>query len=268
MSSDSKKFFFDQHNFDDGAIDTTAKYQDDLPPPPPLFTEDELEAVKKQAFNEGKAQGLKDSEASQQAALLKNLEAVQRFAGQLMQAEDSRRAQYENEVVLLCDALFTALFPLYYEAQGQEELRQILQQTLDQQKPDQALELAVSTADFDIISDFVHGHPLHESIKIITRDQFHSGQVELNWAYGGTIVNIPHTTQEIRAILQQTLEEKGLKRHDVEELSGTEPALESVKDENASIEDQKTEPLTEDLAPSEIPSDEVQAPPEKDNDEQ
>lgn len=215
---------FDLNNFDHGMIDMSEKYSEELEPPPPIFSEEELENAKRLAMKEGIKQGKQQAESQQNQRIAKALEGLQLQISSLVKSEHERNVVFENEVLLLFKSLFESVMPLYYKEYGTSELCDLLKQAIESQQPDKQIDIIVSNEDKDAIETFIEQQGFFNEISLLSDSQFASGHAELKWTHGGSIAHIPQTTHEILSLIQQTLEEKGIKGHDSPVADGIENA--------------------------------------------
>lgn len=124
----ARRFFFDQNNFNDDFV------PDPEVPPPPVFSEQELEAARKESYRQGKDNGLAEAAASREKKVADLLQKVTQNFSTLFAAEQARAAQYEAEALYLARAIFSKLFPALNEKNGLEEVQQALSSILENQR--------------------------------------------------------------------------------------------------------------------------------------
>ena len=242
MTHAGEKFFFHMHNFDDDVIDEAdlEDIEDDLPPPPPVFTESELEAEKKKAFQEGHAQGVQETESSRAQALANAMQTLSRDIKTLFDAEHTREKRFEQEVVTLCKAMFEQAFPAFHQQHGFDELSAQLHDILKTQHAHRAIELRTS-------SDLAKGvEAFMEKLKsqnpdcdfvVLGDDTLQDGQFLLKWEDGGASYDAHAIAQQIIAHLDDTLAIKPVTSHDDRSEESNTSFEEADIEEPSAIED-------------------------------
>ena len=252
MSQADQKFFFDMNNFDDDVIDRDLleEEEEDLPPPPPTFSEAELAAAKKQAYEEGHAAGVKEVETSRAQALANLMQKLTIDMQTLFISEHERQQAYEREVVTLSLAIFEQAFPAYQTHHGLDELTMQLREVLQAQQGQNKIEIRVSEEYAKGVEAFI------EKLKaqnpdlrcvVIGDTSVADGAFKVAWDDGGAVHDSHAIAQRIVAKLNEILAADGTTSHDkgVED-SHQAGALSSddTKDENLNQGDADDTPDT------------------------
>lgn len=253
MSKDPEKFFFHLHNFDNGPEDTSLPSEaeileaaeEDAPPPPPTFTEEELAAATAKAFEEGRAKGAEDSEASKVRATQMAVQTLGTDIQALITAEHEREDSYKGEVIRVTTSIFEKLFPIYSRTEGLSEMQSAVSRVLETQSGQHTIEILTHSDDqADIERHFKEQTQINE-LSVIVQDGIMAGNCEIRWKNGGALYNARKVSEDISQLLQQTLEDAGITSHDSENI---DPPAE----ENCAIIEgkaaEKPEKVTEDGA--------------------
>ena len=234
------------HNFDDEVIDEPPpeEIEEDLPPPPPVFSESELEAAKKKAFNEGCAKGISDSKASRDQALA---DVMQRLSGDmqtLFAAEKAREERYEREVIALCHALFKQAFPAFQEKHGFDELVTQLETILRAQHGQRRIEIRISgdyAQDVETFMNELHAQNSELNFTVLSDDTLETGSFKINWDDGGAIYDTPALAKRILSNLEEMLAGERVPSHndssEESNISGENTPHDEQTDNNPIAED-------------------------------
>lgn len=206
-----KPFYFDFNVFDDGA---TADADD--PPPPPVFSEDELEQAKKQAYEQGKKAGFAESQAGLTRDILNLIQGIKQASALLFAAEDERRALYEYEAVHLTAALFSKLFPVYLARYGFDEMKEQVLNILRSQRSSQEITIEIPENLENPVREFFLSQPNFQDNKIILKpaSDLNGSQCRLFWSDGGAIHDPINCAESTLLILKESLLLNGITPHD------------------------------------------------------
>src|SRR3569833_917135 len=102
-----RKFLFDVNNFD---IRTEEEA--------PVFSGDQIEAARREAYEQGKRDGLTEAKGLREKHVAVLLGVIKQNFTALFAAENTRSGQYEAETLFLCRAVFNRLFPGLNERHG------------------------------------------------------------------------------------------------------------------------------------------------------
>ena len=238
MSTDTKtlsdeKFFFDQHNFDDHHEEEP----EDLEPPPPVFSEAELAAAKKKAYQEGHNAATLAEKDSRAQHLNMVMDQVLAQMGSIFDQENTREERYEAEAVNLTRSIFETVYPHYAERAGFDELLSALKTITDKYSKQDAVVVRINP-------DFVDGITTYLK-KIETKNPDIRFEVKgdanikdtacrLSWKNGGAAHDPQALAQEILAILDDGLAGRTTNSHDDSEMQSSD-----APDQTPSAEDLK-----------------------------
>lgn len=152
---DPRKFFFDLNNFDQSAAERERqKQKEEEPPPPPTFSEEELEAAKKQAYDEGYKVGRQDEKETREQEASQNLQQISQSLSGLFSSENERTEMFMlGAINLTCHSLDRA-FPQIVQQVASKEIKSFLEVELDKLRQMPGLKIYVHPD----ISDLVKGH--------------------------------------------------------------------------------------------------------------
>ncbi len=240
----TEKFLFNLNDFSLDApenIDEEAEEQELPPPPPPTFTESELEAAKAQAYKEGKKAGFDESETSKTKSIENSVQSLALMLANLIGNEGVRAKTYENEVVLISEAIFSTILPDFVSKHGLEELKAAISNALRPLENLKSIEILCSEEEKGAIESYFSSDSAIEGVVFKADSTISPGDCHIRWKDGGAIHNASEVTDKIRIYLEQTLEENGIKSHD-----------EEVKDDdtrdNCDIIDNETPDIDSDTA--------------------
>lgn len=214
LQDKEKKFLFNMHNFDD---DFEEEAPEEEVPPPPVFSEQELEGAKKQAYAQGKKEGISETEQSETRQIGRTLEHLSSRVQTLFESESQRERTFEKEVIALTLEIFQKLFPIYNENAGFAELAQCISETLKKQEGQKNILIQVCPAELEGIKQHL------SQMKFLGRDYGFSvegeeslspGACKISWADGGALRDLQAVSGEIQSLMQQILAGRAAKGHD------------------------------------------------------
>lgn len=206
-----KKFLFDVHNFDEREEGDADQEEEHLPPPPPSFSQEELEAARIAAYEQGKSDGLAEALNSFEMQVTDTLAIIRDNFSILFDAEERRNRIFEKETVQLCQALFTRAFPFMTEKFGMEDVKQAVTGILETVREQKELVIDVPPAYAETIQRHVDGllH-LQDGPRCTVRanDALQDGQCRIAWNNGSAIRNPIALAEQIQARIEHLLAEK------------------------------------------------------------
>jgi len=241
-NNNSKKFFFDMHNFDDDALEgedenaQSEEEKDDLPPPPPVFSQGELEAAKKAAYEDGLKKGIEQTEASSEKTAALALQDIAAQIPGLQQAEAERSKTYETETVRLALSLFEKVLPHYNKTYGFEELQNAIISILQKQGSSNHISIFIHNDVAENVKNKIEEMARQTgiaNIEVHEDSALNPGACKMKWKDGGAIYDIDALAQEITDCLREMLAGRDGKGHDEDE---------SVTTQNTTPEPEKETP--------------------------
>lgn len=187
------------------------------PPPPPTFSEAQLEAARKAAFEQGRQQGIQESLQSREEKLSGLIASIAGDTQKLFIAESERETLYETEAVKLSLAVFENLFPLYTAQHGFDELKTVLTDILHRQEGQAEILIETAPSQKEGVEEHIAKLPPFSGktmFKVAANESLQEGSCKLSWTQGGALYNSKALAEEIRGILEETLAVGALNRHD------------------------------------------------------
>jgi len=214
------------HDFGDDVIeDDVIEEKEDLPPPPPIFTEADLNAAKKKAYDEGHAAGKKEVEESRAHALANTMGMLGSDLGQIFSAEREREAVYEREVIALCRAIFEHAYPSFSDKLGFDALTLQIETIIQQQQNQHSIEIRVAEPFAKGVEAFIEKLKAQNddlNITIVGDSDIKEGCFEMRWKDGGALYDAPKVAQSILGNLEEMLAGEAATSHDKDEKESQE----------------------------------------------
>lgn len=210
---DMKKFMFDVHNFDEREDDDGESIVEAAPPPPPTFSQEELEAARLTAYEQGKRDGLAEALNSFEMQIADTLGIIREHFSILFDAEDRRIRTFEKEAVQLSYSIFAKTFPAMNEKQGMDEVKQAVTSILETVREQPELVIDVPAAYVSNIQHHVDGLlRLQDGPRCTIRanDALLAGQCKIAWVNGSAIRNPPALIQQIQTQIEHLLADKAI----------------------------------------------------------
>lgn len=214
-SQSRRKFLFDTHIFDEPDVEEIPA--EPPPPPPPTFSEHQLEAARKAAFEQGRQQGLQEEKASREQKTSELIAVIIADTQTLFAAEIARGKLYEEEAVKLTQAVFGQLFPLYQAHQGFAELKAVLSDIIARQIDQAEVLIEVAPSQKQEVEAHIHSITRpggKAAFSVQGSESLAEGQCKLSWTHGGALYNAPAMAAEIRSLLEETLANNAGNSHD------------------------------------------------------
>lgn len=212
-----KKFMFDMNIFDEPEEEEIP--EEPPPPPPPSFSEEELEAARHTAFEEGRKQGIQESLQSREEKLALLVARITDDCHKLFAQEMVREKLYEEESVRLARAIFQRLFPLYHAKTGFEEMKAVLDDILARQEGQAEILIEASPSQTEGVESHLAGITALSRktiFKVSANESLQEGECKLTWTNGGALYNANALAGEIHAILEEALAITSANGHDKE----------------------------------------------------
>ena len=239
MGDTEEKFLFDIHSFDD-----PQDHENDEPEEP-SYSQEELDASIKKAYEDGVKKGQDDVHQSLEKQVSETLGAISADVQKMFLAEGARETLFEQEALHLTLHIFQTLYPHFKETLGFKDLEDFIRKTIDGRKIKSTINVYVSDMVANQITDRLESIPLNceGQFKVQTDPQLSEHACRLSWEDGGAQYDPKGLAQEIEEILKQTLAKNGFTRHD-------EECAQDQADEHVAREDsQDTEILPVDTDP-------------------
>lgn len=235
-----RKFFFDLHDFDAPDVQPEA-----APPPPPTFSQEELEAARMTAQEQGRQKGLNESAASREQKVAQLVQQISTQFATLFAAEQERESRYEEEVILLVLQTLDKLFPSLTERLGPYEMQQAVARVLKTASDQSEITIRVApdfVSDIEAVIAPIRNKDINPpSFHIVPDDALDIGDCRLQWRDGGAVRNAAHLSSAIRDSLLALLPETLRVEPPVESADGTD-AINNDINEPDTPESQNSDP--------------------------
>lgn len=207
-----KKFFFDEHIFDEDHEEGNEGESE----PAPIFSEEELNDAKKQAYDKGYDQAKEDAENARERFVSELLERIAADTAGLFDAEHERNRLYEKEAVNLALSIFAKLYPEMGKTFGTEEIKALINKVFATGENPPEIKISVHPDYVDDIKthiDTIAPHEKPATINVFGDPDMTISDCDLSWDDGGALRDAGSLAEQIRTYLEEMLAEK-LSVHD------------------------------------------------------
>lgn len=176
---DAKKFLFDTHDFDDEKPKAA----------PAIYTEEQLRLALEQGTAQGRADGLRDAQAQQEARIAELLDKALQQCALLAQNEDARAAKQSAEAVTLALRIMRKLMPQFASQFSLGEIEATILQAVETRKDEPRIAVMVPTLHLDALKDRMDKLALEKGytgrVILIADDTLPPTDCRVEWADGG-----------------------------------------------------------------------------------
>ncbi len=273
LNKKPEKFLFHLHNFDDGPEiegENNEPLEEEgieaafVEPPPPSFSEEELEAAKQKAYQDGLAAG-KDAAIEDQTHSLKNtLAALIAILPDFEAREAERNRLFEAETIHLASTIFHKLHPYYSKLYGLEELKAALNDVLSEQIGTlrDTIQISVPEAQVNPLKSYLdEAFPGH-TYSLTAAPHAQENSYDIRWANGGALYSSSEIGTKIAEHLKLALDESGIIRNDQTEIPAMDDKCDIVKDEQNEPTPQADDAINPESEEEPTSSDEMEKPDE------
>jgi flagellar assembly protein FliH len=228
-----EKFLFNLNVFDEDFVEEP---EEEIPPPP-TYSEEELEAAKKEAYESGRQSAFDECKKSREEYIAARLAAIAARLPELFESEKSREEAYQQEAVMLTCLALRKLFPALNARHGFDEIAAVIQETLQGLHSDSGVVAEVCHDDADALRALLEspGSPLPAgSVEILGTDDLPPGDCRLRWKSGGALRSAGKAASEIEAKLLALLPDGG---------SGVPPEDNGIDDDRGTMAGDPEPPL-------------------------
>lgn len=199
-----RKFFFDLHDFDAPEVEP-----EEAPPPPPTYSQEEIEAARLTAQEQGRQKGLSESAASREQKIAQLLQQISTQFATIFAAEQERESRYEEEVIALVLQSLDKLFPSLNERLGLYEMQQAIARVLKTASDQSEITIRVApdfVADTEAVIAPIRNKEINPpNFHIVPDDTLDAGDCRLQWRDGGAVRNAAHLAAAIHDTLLSLL---------------------------------------------------------------
>jgi len=226
-----EKFFFNQNIFDeDHEVEDEILEEE---PPPPVFSEAELEAEKKSAFQEGYAKATEEERNSRSQNLANLMQTLAQDMSTLFVREADREARYEEESVRLTLNILQKLYPHYAQEHDFNALKNVLESVIRNHNQKQIIQIRVTPDMVEGVQSFMEKlQNTNPELRLnVQGDENLQGTAcKLSWDDGGVLHDTKAMAQEILEILKDGLAGKRANSHDEKDVQQCGPDEAPVTD--------------------------------------
>lgn len=179
------------------------------PPPPPMFSEQELQLAREQAFEAGKRAGIHEAEAATQRLAAT---ALQVMAGKLQALERhylEMAGRRERNAVRAALAVARRLLPAYAEREGLGELEALLAEHLSHLAEEPRLTLRLHESVIDEararLAQMIDSGGFEGRLAVLADPAIAPGDCRIEWAEGGMERSQARFWQDIDAAVARGL---------------------------------------------------------------
>jgi flagellar assembly protein FliH len=212
-----KKFLFDNNNFDTPDPDFVA---------PPVYSQEELSHNKQSSYDQGKADGYAEAQASFEKQTTDLLMAIRDHFSILFDEEDRRARMFEKESAQLAYTIFARAFPALNEKLGLQEVKTAIQHVLETVREQPEIIVEVPQAYVGVIQGHID-HLLRRDggPRCIVRasDHLGAGQARMMWTNGHAMRDGPQLAERIRLQIEQMLADQAILADNSEEITAAPP---------------------------------------------
>lgn len=228
------KFLSHLHDFDAPKVDEAEdaeEHIEDEPPPPPTFTEDELEAAKRDAFQAGLTKGLQDAKASQEQATLHSVQSLKPQIEAMVANEQKRYKLFETDAITLILSIFKHIIPDISPELHQKSIESAVKSVISDDFAHKNIEILCHSDQKEALSDLFSSDEGGYSVSVKAKADIESGCCAINWNNGGALYDPVSVQGKIIAILEQTLEEQGITGQDTSDDTPSLTQKDSAQDQ-------------------------------------
>lgn len=203
-----QKFLFDMNCFDEGYVEEVIPEE----PPPPVFSEQEVEAARKEGYERGRREAAAEAQASRERHIADLLGTIGKNFRTLFDAETAREGRFEREAVELARTIFTRLFPALNARQGPDEVEEVIATVLESRKEAQEIVIEVHPDYSESIAKRLENTAGSlqggARISVSGNAALGPGDCRMNWNDGGARRDATGIAEEIHRQLEQLLAER------------------------------------------------------------
>lgn len=201
-----RKFFFDLHDFD------VADSGPNTPPPPAVYSQEELEAARTIAHEQGHQKGLNEANASREQKITQLVQQISTQFATLFAAEQERESRFEEDVIALVVQSLDKLFPSLSERLGPYDMQQAVSRVLKTVSDKSEITIRVApdfVADIEAIVAPIRDKDINPpNFHILGDASLSAGDCRISWADGGAVRDTALLSAGIRDALLALLPEE------------------------------------------------------------
>ncbi|MDJ0685613.1 MAG: FliH/SctL family protein [Alphaproteobacteria bacterium] len=179
-------------------------------PPAPTYSEEELQAAKAQAWQEGHDTGLSDALAQREARIAEILEALSAQIGGLHVHQDVANERLSLQLTETALQLVRRLMPSYSAAHGLDEIKSVLTDCMERLAPDSRLTVSVSDENRALLEPQLAAMAARSGfegrLSIVSDPELEPADVQARWDGGGLDRLESHVWESVEGILARARE--------------------------------------------------------------
>jgi len=176
-----KKFLFDNNDFD--------RVAPEPPPPAETFSADQLALAKSQGHAQGRAEGLREANASIEDAQTKALQNIVAALGKLTAAEDRRDIESMINATRLAMKVTHKLLPQFAQRFSLQEIERVILDSVEARREEPRIAVIVSGQHLDALKQHIETLAAEKGYAgkmiIVADDNLAPTDVRVEWADGG-----------------------------------------------------------------------------------
>ena len=196
----------------DGVEDTLVEeFEAAAPPPPPAptFSEEELEAARSAAFEDGRNEGRHEALQSEEHHLQESLHKLNLGVEGLLSQADNQQSMALNTAMKLAAVLVKKLFPSLARREGLAEIENVIADCMVRLNEEPRLVVRVCEERLDQVrdrcKDLANLKHFEGRLIFIAEETFGPADVLVEWADGGAERHLARQWQEVETILSRAL---------------------------------------------------------------
>ncbi len=174
---DAKKFLFDQNNFDGNQ------------PEEVVYTEEQMMLAKSQSLAAGKAEGMRETQAQQEARIGDLLQKTLIQTENLVRNEERRELEKCGDTVRLAMQVVHKLLPGFARQYALPEIERVILQSIEARRDEPRIAITVPTAHLEALKSRVEslsaGKAYAGKVILIADDTLAETDCRVEWADGG-----------------------------------------------------------------------------------
>lgn len=212
-----RKFMFDvsfdePHPLEDAPVAVASESESEVespPPPPPTFTEDEVDQLKAEAFEAGRAEGRMEAQAADERMAVLALEAAAAKMGELARLEAAAADRNAREAIAVAVSVVRKMLPELARREGLGEIEALVAECIGRLTGEARIMLRVAESLRERVAERIE--PIAARVgfegRLLTAGEasLAPGDCRLEWADGGAERDSARLMGEIDGILERYL---------------------------------------------------------------
>lgn len=230
----------------------------------PTFTEEEVNAARKEGFNQGKEEGIREAANATEQRVLETLNVLSQQTEQIFHGMDEVNVSAIRNAMSVGASIVQKLFPHLSVRHAGTEVEAFIETVINQVISNPKIRVHVNVDLFEAVNErfsaMIAGTGHGNKIDVIADSTIPEGNCKIEWESGGSSRDATSMWREIDAILERNLEGDWKALKEVadaiaeEKLAALVAAAEQSDDTNLEpAEEDQPEPEAPEVAPEEVP---------------